>query len=97
MQEGSTMIEAAKGKASRSSLVSLTNRDKMLELSRRGNEKLGVEGSVAMRAERKAIGSSSVVEIEEGKMLEQSGAGNEELMAEVSKVLKTKEEGSCSS
>ena len=91
------MIEAAKGKESRSSLVSLTNRDKMLELSRRGNEKLGVEGSVAMRAERKAIGSSSVVEIEEGKMLEQSGAGNEELMAEVSKVLKTKEKGSSSS
>jgi hypothetical protein len=61
------------------------------------HEKLGVEGSVAMRAERKAMGSSSVVEIEEGKMLEQSGAGNEELMAEVSKVLKTKDKGSCSS
>ena len=90
MQEGSTMIEAAKVKASRSSLVSLIKRDNM-------HEKLGVEGSVAMRAERKAMGSSSVVEIEEGKMLEQSGAGNEELMAEVSKVLKTKEEGSCSS
>ncbi|CAN6228595.1 unnamed protein product [Urochloa humidicola] len=93
MEEGSAM-EAAKGKASRNNLVALIKRDKLLELSRRGDEKLGGEGSMPMRAERKAI--SSMVEIAEEKVLQYSGVDNK-LMEGMLEFLRTKEKDSCNS
>ncbi|CAO2035515.1 unnamed protein product [Urochloa humidicola] len=87
-------MESAKGKASRNSLVALIKRDKLLELSRRGDEKLGGEGSMPMRDERKTI--SSLVEIVEEKVLQYSGVDNE-LMEGVPEFLRDKEKDSCNS